>query len=58
MTALRVPRRGRIPLRARLWSTPGLFLVALVATFLITAGPIVVAGANPDRKSTRLNSSH
>ena len=33
--------------RALPWSTPGLVLMALLITFLLTAGPIALAGANP-----------
>ncbi len=40
--------RARAPRwRALPWSTPGLVLMALVITFLLTAGPIALAGANP-----------
>ena len=35
------------PWRALPWSTPGLVLMALAITFLLTAGPIALAGANP-----------
>ena len=30
-----------------MWSTPALVLAAVLSTFLITAGPILIAGANP-----------
>ncbi|MDQ3688785.1 MAG: ABC transporter permease [Chloroflexota bacterium] len=33
--------------RISLWSTPVLVATAVLITFLITAGPIIVAGANP-----------
>lgn len=29
------------------WSTPGIVVLAVLATFLLTAGPIALAGANP-----------
>ncbi len=40
--AIRTPRWRALP-----WSTPGLVLMAVVVTFLLTAGPIALAGANP-----------
>jgi general nucleoside transport system permease protein len=33
--------------RALPWSTPGLVVMALLVTFLLTAGPIALAGADP-----------
>jgi general nucleoside transport system permease protein len=33
--------------RALPWSTPGLVIMALLVTFLLTAGPIALAGADP-----------
>lgn len=39
---VRAPRWRALP-----WSTPGLVLMALLITFLLTAGPIVLAGADP-----------
>lgn len=42
--------RTRLPRPASLvstWSTPGLVLLAILLTFLLTAGPIALAGANP-----------
>ena len=42
--------RARLPRASSLlWarSTPGLVLLAIVVTFLLTAGPILLAGANP-----------
>ena len=39
---------GCVMRRRRLWSAPGLLVVAAVLiTFVITAGPILIAGANP-----------
>jgi ABC-type uncharacterized transport system permease subunit len=41
-------RSGRaLRWRALAFSTPGLVLMALVITFLLTAGPIAIAGGNP-----------
>ena len=43
-------RRAGLPRPASLfspWSTPGIVVLAVVATFLLTAGPIALAGANP-----------
>jgi len=34
-------------MRISIWSTPLLVIVAILITFAITAGPIIVAGANP-----------
>ena len=34
-------------MRISIWSTPVLVVAAVLITFLITAGPIIVAGANP-----------
>ena len=34
-------------MRISIWSTPALVVAAVLITFLITAGPIVIAGANP-----------
>ena len=42
--------RTRLPRPSSLaspWSTPGLVVVAVLLTFLLTAGPILMAGANP-----------
>lgn len=42
--------RGRLPRPASFmspWSTPGIVVLAILATFLLTAGPIALAGANP-----------
>ena len=39
-------RRGRAPLVSP-WSTPALVLLAVLITFALTAGPILLAGANP-----------
>ena len=42
--------RARLPRPATLlspWSTPGLIVLAILITFGLTAGPIVLAGANP-----------
>lgn len=42
--------RSRLAHRASLmspWSTPGLVVLAVLLTFLLTAGPIALAGANP-----------
>ena len=34
-------------MRLSVWSTPALVAIAIAVTFLITAGPILLAGANP-----------
>ncbi len=42
--------RARMPRPSSLispWSTPGLVVLAVLITFLLTAGPILLAGANP-----------
>ena len=42
--------RSRMPRAASLaspWSTPGLVVIAVLVTFVLTAGPILLAGANP-----------
>ena len=46
MTAVRarLPRPGSL---VSPWSTPGIVVLAVLATFLLTAGPIALAGANP-----------
>src|SRR3970040_2118154 len=46
---MREPMRSRIRSRFRLFpvSTPVLVLAAILLTFAITAGPILLAGANP-----------
>lgn len=41
---------GRIPRPTSLispWSTPGLVVLAVLITFILTTGPIILAGANP-----------
>ena len=43
-TRARLPRPSSI---VSPWSTPGLVVVAIVLTFVLTAGPILLAGANP-----------
>ncbi|MEK6190738.1 MAG: ABC transporter permease [Chloroflexota bacterium] len=43
----RMRRRMRSRFRLSPWSTPVLVLAAILITFAITAGPILLAGANP-----------
>ena len=43
-TRARLPRPSSI---VSPWSTPGFVVVAIVLTFVLTAGPILLAGANP-----------
>jgi len=43
----RLPSRMRSRFRLSPWSTPVLVLAAILITFAITAGPILLAGANP-----------
>lgn len=42
--------RGRLPRPGAIvspWSAPGIVVLAVLATFVLTAGPIALAGANP-----------
>jgi len=43
----RLPSRMRSRFRLSPWSTPVLVLAAILITFVITAGPILLAGSNP-----------